>query len=125
MAEFIKVMQKREKICECYGNYRNCANCPLSQNNNSYTMLCDSFISSYPQEAEKIIMEWEKPVDWSNVEVDTPILVKCHNEDEWKKKHFAKYEDNKVFAWHNGMTSWSVDDDTYRVTSWEYAKLAE
>lgn len=54
-------------------------------------------------------MNWEKPVDWSNVEVDTPILVRDDEEFNWKRRHFAKYENGKVYAFIDGATSWTTD----------------
>ena len=63
----------------------------------------------------------EPPVDWSKVEVDTPILVRYSEDGEWFRRHFAKYENGKVYAWSDGCTSWTED----RVTPWELAKLAE
>ena len=64
-------------------------------------------------------------VDWTQIPVDTPILVRDNGEYGWYKKHFAKYEDNKVYVWNNGTTSFTADND-YRCTShWKYAKLAE
>lgn len=63
-------------------------------------------------------------IDWSKVAVDTPILVKQHEQNEWKKRHFAYFKDGKVRAWLCGVTSWSADyeGDT---TDWNFAKLAE
>ena len=66
--------------------------------------------------------EYEEPeTDWSNVEVDTPILVKNREDDMWRKRHFAKYKNGNVYAWSNGYTSWT---ENY-MASWKYAKLAE
>lgn len=63
-------------------------------------------------------------VDWSKVAVDTPILVKQNEQDEWEKRHFAYFKDERVYAWLCGATSWSADyeGDT---TDWNLAKLAE
>lgn len=66
----------------------------------------------------------EPPVDWSKVAVDTPILVRDSECDEWEKKHFAKYENGLVYTWSCGKTSWSVGNEC-SLTPWEYAKLAE
>ena len=69
--------------------------------------------------------DYEEPeVDWSKVEVDTPILVRTVEGTEWFKRHFAKYEDGRVFVWNNGKTSWTAPDDEL-MTDWNYAKLAE
>lgn len=121
MAEFVEVMKKRDEICiYC----RTCEECPLCRFNNHYGIGCSSFVRYYPQEAEKIIMDWQKPFDWSKVKVDTPILVRESEDKAWKKRHFAKYEDGKVFAWNSGMTSWSACN-AYCTYELECAKLAE
>lgn len=66
----------------------------------------------------------EPSVDWSKVAVDTPILVRDSEESAWEKRYFAKYEDETVYAWELGRTSWS----TFRsdgINAWKMAKLAE
>ena len=63
-------------------------------------------------------------VDWSKVAVDTPILVSFDG-CNWVKKYFAKVQNNTVYAFDNGATSWSVSNVEYCVTPWIYAKLAE
>ena len=65
----------------------------------------------------------EPPVDWSNVAVDTPILVRDSEKNVWKKRYFAKYENGMVCTWGYGATSWSADSDN--VCDWKIAKLAE
>ena len=62
-------------------------------------------------------------VDWSKVKVDTPILVKDFEEQECKKRHFAFFEDETIYAWEKGATSWSVKNEG--AIPWKYAKLAE
>ena len=74
-----------------------------------------------------LLEDYEEPkepeVDWSKVEVDTPILVGTVEGAEWFKRHFAKYEGGRVFVWNNGQTSWTAHDKL--MTDWNYAKLAE
>ena len=70
--------------------------------------------------------DFEEIIDWSKVAVDTKILVAdftC-NDDEivWKKRHFAKYENAKIYAWDNGFTSFTIDSDDL-CTSWDFVKL--
>lgn len=60
-------------------------------------------------------------VDWSKVEVDTPILVR-NDGIVWVRSYFAEYKSGKVRTYFNGVTSWSSDG---RMVSWDYAKLAE
>lgn len=66
----------------------------------------------------------EPEIDWSQVAVDTLILVRDRENGTWSKRHFAKYEDGKVYAWDMGRTSWTTTAPT-RITAWRYAKLAE
>ena len=68
--------------------------------------------------------EEEHEIDWYKVAVDTPILVRDFENEVWRKRHFAKYENGVVYAWMMGCTSWSDnnDDDIY---AWNIAKLAE
>ena len=72
-----------------------------------------------------LLEEYEEPeTDWSKVEVDTPILVRGIDNEEWNKRYFARYENGTIYAWISGRTSWaSIDDDD--VYAWKYAKLAE
>ena len=66
--------------------------------------------------------EYEPTVDWSKVPVDTPILVKDErSSDEWFERHFAYYHDGEVYAWKNGRTSYTSQQDT--PSAWKYAKL--
>lgn len=68
--------------------------------------------------------EYVEPlIDWSTVEVDTPILVSTDGE-QWFKRYFARYKKGKVYAWCAGASSWSKDDDN-DVVWWYYAELAE
>ncbi len=66
----------------------------------------------------------EPPVDWSKVAVDTPILVRDSEEEAWRKRHFAKYENGIVYAWSAGSTSWSASASS-NIAGWKMAKLAE
>lgn len=66
----------------------------------------------------------EPEVDWNQVEVDTPILVRDSENTEWLKKYFAKYEDGIVYVWNLGRTSWTAPHDK-SVSAWRYAKLIE
>ena len=71
-----------------------------------------------------LMEEYKEPeVDWSKVEVDTPILVKDYEDAtiSWIRRYFAEYKDGVVYAWNGGCTSWSEKC----MTGWKYAKLAE
>lgn len=65
--------------------------------------------------------EYQEPeVDWSKVEVDTPILVSMSGQN-WKRRHFAGYRNGTVYAFKDGATSWTIN----LKTEWPYVKLAE
>lgn len=82
-----------------------------------------SCIACQLKQAVWLLEEYEEPeVDWNNIAVDTPILVRESKDREWKRRYFAKYKDGIIFAWVGGDTSWTALGDT---TKWKYAKLAE
>lgn len=66
----------------------------------------------------------EPKIDWSNVKVDTKIIVGGSKNTCCYKRYFAKFEDDTIYAWTNGATSWSVEDKS-EISSWNYAKLVE
>ena len=69
-----------------------------------------------------LLGEYKEPeVDWSKVEVDTPILVRNREDEDWYRRYFAEYRDGVVYTWVNGATSWSATC----MTEWKQAKLAE
>lgn len=76
------------------------------------------------------IMEWlnseyvEPTVDWSKVPIDTPILVRDEDNDEWSRRYFAGVCHGRVYGWDDGKTSWSVSSKE-ECTYWEYAMLAK
>lgn len=57
MAEFYEVIKRRKRMCE---SYEYCQDCGLSAYKNGKNLDCDIFVIKHPQEAEKIIMAWEK-----------------------------------------------------------------
>ena len=87
-------------------------------NNNDIKMMYDL--------SELLDFDFEEIIDWSKVPVDTKILVAnfIGNDYEivWKKRHFAKYENGKIYAWAYGATSFSVDSDDL-CTRWDFVKL--
>ena len=63
-------------------------------------------------------------VDWSQVPVDTPILVTDEDKEYWARRYFAGYKDGHVYAWDDGRTSWTSYGSN-ETTEWKHAKLAE
>ena len=79
----------------------------------------------FTEENQQIdIGEYLGLVDWSKVEVDTPIFVRNSIEEVWKCRYFAMYENGEVYAWQLGRTSWSNVIKNSPI-AWKYAKLAE
>ena len=71
--------------------------------------------------SRELLWERKDEVDWNKVEVDTKVLVRDRPYNEWLKRHFAKYEDGKVYVFNDGRTSWS----SRGITHWEETKLWE
>ena len=69
------------------------------------------------------IAEYLGITDWSKVPVDTPVLI-SNDKEIWFKRYFARYEDEKVYCWLNGKTSWTAEYE-FSTGHWNYAKLAE
>lgn len=73
-----------------------------------------------------LVSEYKDPVedvDWNKVPVDTPILVRYSEYDEWHKRYFAKFENERIATFSLGSTSWSSYGDN-DIVFWKYAKLA-
>ena len=66
-------------------------------------------------------LEFKEVIDWSKVVIDTKLLVSKDGEI-WFRRYFAKYEDDKIYFFSCGASSYSVDDIS-NVLSWEYVKL--
>ena len=75
----------------------------------------------FSTENRDLLWSIEDKVDWNKVEVDTKVLVRNKPDDNWLKRHFAKYEDGKVYVFKNGRTSWS----SRGITHWQETKLWE
>ena len=66
---------------------------------------------------------------WDDVAVDTKVLVRDDERDNWVPNHFSHYHDGMVYTFQSGRTSWSLknnaDPKSYNTSAWSYAKLAE
>lgn len=118
MGRKVAIERNTNKIRSCGGI--KCINCLFYDCSNERT--CDEVALKWA-DAEYI----EPGVDWTKVPVDTPILVRDNRNNEWLKRYFAKYENGKVYAFYDGRTSWSDDDNwkPFNLINWNYAKLAE
>lgn len=128
--EYIDLINKRREICNHYNNnlkddddFECAESCPLSYENNGKNTACGSFILNFPEEAQEVISNWKKPIDWSTIPIDTKILVRDTEGSKWVRAYFAGYKDGKIYAFDSGATSWTVYKDFYLSTPWKYAKL--
>lgn len=105
----IAVEKIKNKIDACSGIH--CGDCLFHP---------DDCVNEKLQWADEEYQELE--VDWSKVPVDTKIWVRDSEYEQLLPRYFAKYENDEVYAWCAGATSFSAGDE---VTEWRYAKLAE
>lgn len=65
MAEFVTVMKERARMCKDANKDSRCTNCGLARIKNRSNLTCYVYIERFPEEAEKIIMDWaaEHPVE--------------------------------------------------------------
>lgn len=61
MGEYEKVMRERKRMCKQIGT---CIKCPISFHNNQTETFCNTLMTEFPAEAERIILQWasEHPV---------------------------------------------------------------
>ena len=75
----------------------------------------------FSTEHRELLWSIEDKIDWNKVEVDTKVLVRDRPYNEWLKRHFAKYENGKVYVFNDGRTSWNNEG----ITHWEETKFWE
>lgn len=63
-------------------------------------------------------------MDWTRVEIDTPVIVRDREGQEWVRRYFAGYEQGKVWTFYQGTTSWSAGDEDH-LTPWNFAKVVD
>lgn len=114
--EMLNELGRKEKMCIGV----NCNDCPFHTllRSNGCNGNCGDLELLYPEEALKAVMQYHE-TDWTKVPVDTKIFVKEFEEDEWDKRHFAKFENGEVYAYSDGNTSFTTDI----VSPWKFAKL--
>ena len=124
----VEYFKKKKEILDSAGRTDgacagvDCAECPLSYSFTGYP--CNEHEMIEPLEAVKCVMDYEIPVDWSKVPVDTKVLVRNNKDEEWEKRHFAEYENGRIYCWYDGKTSFTTDT-TIKKIIWNFAKLYE
>lgn len=91
--------------------------------------------SMFHESCSEMRMDWaesehiEYELDWTKVPVDTPIKV--WNEG-WASmdhipRHFAKYENGRIYAWVDGKTSFTVTNHLSQLCmrQWDHSELTK
>lgn len=121
---FMEYMEKKKAIIKSLGGKGNgcndiwCGDCP-------FMGRCRPMELGTPEKALELVMNYEIPVDWTKVPVDTPIYVRDYEGEDWYPRHFAKFENEKVFTWKDGKTSFSAKNKLSDTISWRLAKLKD
>ena len=101
---------------------------------NEYTLsLLDEklqLINDYDKTIESIMYledivngDFEEVVDWENIPLDTPIMVRDFDSESWMMRYFAFYKFGKVYCWFDSYTS--NDSNCSGAKCWQQAKLYE
>ena len=88
--------------------YTNCSKCDFNT-----TLCCDEEIRKWANSEYK-----EPEIDWNKVPVDTCILI-TDSYGYTLKRHFAKYDNKKIYAYPDGTTSWSFIQDSNQLIVWD------
>lgn len=76
---------------------------------------------TYLLSAYEIIEAQEQ--DFSNIKIDTPVLVKNHWGKNWVKRHFYKQDLGTIYCFKDGKTSYTIDKLSKNIEEWKYCKL--
>lgn len=92
-------------------------------NNN---IISSTIIKIYKlNEDNELELIWDRErdfIDWSTISVDTKVLVRDFEHEEWQKRYFCKYEDDVIYCWSGGCTSFSAKNEN-DIISWGDVKL--
>lgn len=54
--EFVEIMKIKRRMCKT--DESECTECPFDIENNGVKLLCEEFMSEYPEKAEEILKRW-------------------------------------------------------------------
>ena len=94
-------------LCPC-ANMK-CSNCEF----NKCDASCNEEFTKWANSEYK-----EREIDWNKVPVDTCILI-TDSYGYTLKRHFAKYDNKKIYAYPDGTTSWSFIQDSNQLIVWD------
>lgn len=137
--EYKEMIKKIAKMCDYYAHCNSPEICPLQgaahecRANHSPQYLV--FDPKELDEVERIVTEWEKPVDWEAIAErakteDIKVLVWEDEPDDKFPRYFAlyntrgdKYDGKKFGVFANGATRWS--NAPHSTSWWSHAELVE
>lgn len=91
MAEFVKVIRERKRMCTQFINCR--AGCPINELLTYTDLTCWEWIDRHPEEAEQVIMKWaaEHPEPDPKSEKLKTILDGCDTDRNCILHKFIKW----------------------------------
>lgn len=122
----LEYMKKKKEILNSLGRTGGeCTNVQCSRCIFNVAEGCRGLELENPEKALELVMNYEIPVDWTKVPVDTPIYVSDSEEGEWLPQYFSGFVNGRVRAWVGGKTSFSAKNKLSNTISWNFAKLKD
>ena len=100
-------------IAKQNGHLQPCSHTDCSKCDFNTTLSCPEEIRKWANSECK-----EREIDWNKVPVDTCILI-TDSYGYTLKRHFAKYGNKKIYVYPDGTTSWSFNQDSSQLISWD------
>ena len=121
----IKEVLRRENVGKKYKVKGRCVKYTLSlfgeklQLINDYDKTIESIM--YLEDIVNGDFEEAVEIDWENIPIDTPIIVRDFDSEGWVMRYFAFYKFGKVYCWLDSHTS--DDNNDAGAKCWQQAKL--
>jgi len=152
-AKMTGVLKSIEEICgidvgsfsvELTGSYMVCRYCETVnqfEGTRIEVEVVDDKIKVYKfinnKQAHYLLPSWLKDIKvepvWSDLLIDSKILVRDDEGDSWVCHHFAGYVNGRVHTWVGGTTQWTVSgmmnsfpsEFFNQTVTWNYARLPD
>ena len=110
--EIIDISCNGYGVAKQNGHLQPCSHTACSKCDFNTTLGCPEELRKWANSEYK-----EREIDWNKVPVDTPILItySCYT----LKRHFAKYYNKTIYSYPDGTTSWSFNQDSSQLISWD------
>lgn len=67
----------------------------------------------------------QQEIDWQNLPIDTKVLVRDEDTEEWILRYYAGYSNGLYCAYPDGCTSSNTTKGNLTVRRWSQCRLAE